>query len=256
MTVLNKEYSLQAGEGIFINTGCVHMSRSRENCPAQYLCLNIHPHMLSFFHGSVMEQKYFLPFIQNKKIQAVELRPASSWQKQILDLQFEISRLMKKKLKGYELEIYIQMLQLWKLLILNTDIPDTAAAPSPRYGEVKKIITYIHENYDRHISLEEIAQQIHMSKGGCCRIFKKMLNCTISDYLTEYRLQKSIELLENTELSVTQIAYDTGFATVSYFIKRFREIKHMTPGDYRFHSQSDFQSADSSPAAALKNLEK
>ena len=233
MTVLDQEYCLQQGEGIFINTGCVHMSRSQYNCPAQYLCVNIHPKMLSFFRGSVMEQKYFQPFIQNKKVQAVVLRPCLCWQKQILDLQFEISGLMKEKSRGYELEIYIRMMELWKLLILNTDITDTTAAPFLRYGEVKKIITYIHENYGRHISLEEMAQQIHMSKGGCCRIFKKMLNCTISDYLAEYRIQKSIELLENTDLTVTQIAYETGFSSVSYFIKKFREIVHRTPGEYR-----------------------
>ncbi|MDC7290288.1 helix-turn-helix domain-containing protein [Blautia schinkii] len=233
MTVLDSEYCIQTGEGIFINTGCVHMSRPKQNCPAQYLCLNIHPNMLTFFHGSVMEQKYFLPFIQNKKIQAVAFKPSLEWQRQIIDLQFEIFSQMSKKDTGYELEVYIQVLRLWKLLILNTEVLDTSAAPSLRYKEVKQIMTYIHEHYDRRISLEEIAAQIHMSKSGCCRIFKQMLNCTITDYLTEYRMQKSMELLENTDLSVTQTAYESGFSSVSYFIKKFRETIHMTPGEYR-----------------------
>lgn len=241
MTVLDKEYCIQTGEGIFINTGCIHMSRPKQNGPAQYLCLNIHPNILTFFHGSVMEQKYFQPFIQNKKIQAVVFKPCIDWQKQILALQFKISAYMREKNTGYELEVYIQVLQLWKLLILNTNVPDTTAAPSLKYKEVKSIITYIHDNYDRHISLEEVAEQIHMSKSGCCRIFKKILNCTITDYLTEYRIQKSMELLENTDLSVTQTAYETGFSSVSYFIKKFRETVHMTPGEYRGNIQGNLQ---------------
>lgn len=233
MVVQDKEYCLHPGEGIFINTGCIHMSWSQRDCAAEYLCLNIHPQMFSFFRGSAMEQKYYLPFIQNEKLPVVVLQSSSSWQKQMLDLQFDILNQMQEKGKGFELEIYIQMMQLWKLLVLNTDFSKVSASPSLRHKEVKNIITYIHKNYDRHISLDKIAEEIHMSKSGCCRIFKKMLNCTISYYLTEYRIQRGMELLEITDVSVTQIAYDTGFSSVSYFIKKFHEIVTMTPGAYR-----------------------
>ncbi len=71
VTVCQQKYELQSGEGIFINSGCIHMTMSRSKDPAQYLFLNIHPQMFSFFHGSAMEQTFlkrnFPAFSVNKR---------------------------------------------------------------------------------------------------------------------------------------------------------------------------------------------
>lgn len=234
VTVCQQKYELQSGEGIFINSGCIHMTMSRSKDPAQYLCLNIHPQMFSFFHGSAMEQKYFLPFLGNSSLPAVILRSSSFWQKEILLLERKLPRLFREQEKGYELEIYIILIQMWKLLVLHADLP--AGVPSDgleKQEEVKQILKYIHKNYGRRILLEELAGTVHLSREACCRLFRRALNCTIFDYIIEYRIRRSMELLEHTSLSVTQIAYNTGFSSTSYYIRTFRQRVHMTPGAYR-----------------------
>lgn len=245
ITVQNETYKLQTGDGIFINSGYIHMTKAEGEDPARYLCLNIHPHLFSFFHGSVMEQKYFLPYIRDEKFQAAPLFPSCLWQKEILKLERELWETLREKREGYELETYIHIMEMWKLLVLHIKPSGPAAADAPeKQKEIKQILQYIHKNFGRRILLEELAAEVHLSREGCCRLFKKMLNCTIFDYLMEYRIQKSMEFLEMTDFSVTRIAYDTGFSSVSYFIRRFGERLHMTPGEYRKSRKGSIRSRE------------
>lgn len=64
-------------------------------------------------------------------------------------------------------------------------------------------------------------------------LFKKIVGMTPFSYLLQYRLRKSIELLRNGELSITEIAGDTGFSTVSYYIEKFKEYTGYSPHVYR-----------------------
>ncbi|WP_125141766.1 AraC family transcriptional regulator [Clostridium transplantifaecale] len=233
MTVQKKEYLLETGEGIFINAGLLHMTHPIQGHNARYLCINIHPVMFSFFRGSLLEQKYFLPYIQNGGFFAVPLKPDAEWQLEVLKRQNILSGLMEKQEPGYELEVYIHLISIWKDLVLNADVSGQVEFSVFRHEEIKEIITYIQQHYAGHISLQDIASSLHISKSGCCRLFKQALNCTILDYLTEYRIQKSLTLLTGTDKSVTQIAYDVGFSCVSYYIKKFNLTMHMTPGAYR-----------------------
>ena len=94
-------------------------------------------------------------------------------------------------------------------------------------------MTYLSRNYDRRVSLEEIAQAVSFSASECCRVFKKVTGETIFEYLRSYRLARSMELLRNTQLSVSQIAYDTGFCSTSYLIETFKASFGITPLQYR-----------------------
>ena len=64
-------------------------------------------------------------------------------------------------------------------------------------------------------------------------IFKQMMNMTITEYLLEYRLSRSMELLEKKDLNISEIAEMTGFCTVSYYITAFKRKTGDTPLEYR-----------------------
>ena len=70
-------------------------------------------------------------------------------------------------------------------------------------------------------------------KSNCCRIFSEHLGKSFGRYLTEYRLNKSLALLRNTDKTVTEIAYQTGFSGASYFTEQFTKSMGMTPTRYR-----------------------
>ena len=97
---------------------------------------------------------------------------------------------------------------------------------------IKSVIIYTRENYDRKITLDEIAKSVHYDKYALCREYKKYTGQTIIDDLNHYRCIKATELLKKGT-SVSDTADKCGFANLSYFGKTFK--KHIG------HSPSKFQ---------------
>ncbi len=82
---------------------------------------------------------------------------------------------------------------------------------------VQLIMQYIHENYNRNLSLDEIASHIGISKSTALNLFHRFLHTTPVNYLIGYRLQAASWLLKNTNKKVKTIAYESGFHNVDYF---------------------------------------
>ena len=247
ITVCDKNFILYPGEGIFINQGQLHMTRSIDTEPAKYSCINISPNFLAFFHGSILEQKYLIPFQNGEVLSAVTLKEDIAWQKEVLDHTEQIIHFIHANSYGYELEVYLQIMQIWKKIVLHTSC-DVSDVSTFNNREIKKILSFLHSHYMDNITLDKVAEAAHHSKSYCCRLFKYAINCTIWEYLTEYRIQKSLPLLCDDSLNITEIAYAVGFSGASYFIKQFRKTMHMTPKSYRnsLHITIDGFSAPSS----------
>lgn len=88
-------------------------------------------------------------------------------------------------------------------------------------------------NYNRRIHLEEIAQMACLSVNHLLRTFKQAYQQSPHQFLTEVRLQQAKHLLKNTELTVNEIVNIIGFECSSSFIRLFRSIFKVTPGQYR-----------------------
>lgn len=97
---------------------------------------------------------------------------------------------------------------------------------------------YLETHYDRMISLDKLADELHISKYHLLRSFSRTAGMTPNDYLTKIRLGRAIELLRRPDLSVSQIAEAVGFSSSSYFIRVFRSKTGQTPGSFR-EQQSD-----------------
>ena len=80
--------------------------------------------------------------------------------------------------------------------------------------------------------------------GNCCKtkctsLFQKYLNTSPMLYLNRYRLEKSVFLLRNTAMSITEIAYACGFSNTSYFCELFHKYYHTTPEKFRIGKDPD-----------------
>ncbi|NTV35425.1 MAG: response regulator [Anaerolineaceae bacterium] len=98
---------------------------------------------------------------------------------------------------------------------------------------VQKMIEYIYKNYNRDISLEEIATKMYMNNTYLSRLFKEKTGQGFHDFLVEVRLKNAKLLLESSEFKVNEIADMSGYRDVSHFIVIFKEHLGMTPSDYR-----------------------
>ncbi len=98
---------------------------------------------------------------------------------------------------------------------------------------MKDMVEWIHLHFADPIQLEDIARVGQLSRSETCRYFKQMLKTSPMQYVIEYRIQKSVELLQLQERSITEIAYEVGFNSTSYFINQFRKTMQITPLKFR-----------------------
>lgn len=95
------------------------------------------------------------------------------------------------------------------------------------------VIEYIHNNYNRKITLRELAEQVAISEDYLGKMFKKNTGKTIIEYLNNYRISKAKEFLMDLRLSIEDIAEMTGFSDIYYFSKVMKKIEGVSPSRWR-----------------------
>lgn len=104
---------------------------------------------------------------------------------------------------------------------------------NPVSPAVSKALDFIAANYTESISLEEIASAAGLSTFRIAHLLKEATGKTAVQKIHYLRIQEARRLLESSDLSCTDIAYETGFGDQSYFIKQFRKWMGITPAKYR-----------------------
>ncbi|WED29518.1 AraC family transcriptional regulator [Vibrio sp. DW001] len=91
----------------------------------------------------------------------------------------------------------------------------------------------IESNYYRPIQLADIATITNLTEHAFCRSFKKATGKTFLHYLNGIRVHEAAKQLIETELSITQIAYEVGFSNISSFNRYFKNQKKLSPSEFR-----------------------
>lgn len=102
---------------------------------------------------------------------------------------------------------------------------------------VLKAKTIIDNNYDNELRLGEIAENVGLTKSTLSRLFHKYLSITFTNYVNNYRVNKSMQLLHESDHTICEIANKCGFISNQNFNKTFRKIKGTSPGSYRRESR-------------------
>lgn len=103
----------------------------------------------------------------------------------------------------------------------------------PANSKVQEIKKYIQQNYSRNLTLEEIAESVYLSPSYASRLFKKVQEYSIMEYLTHIRMDAAKHLLINPQYLIDEIAVNIGYVDASYFTKVFKKHEGMTPTQYR-----------------------
>ena len=98
---------------------------------------------------------------------------------------------------------------------------------------VQQAKDFILRNLDKSFSRKEIADHVHLSQNHLARLFKRETGSSIANYTVQMRMERAMELLENTELSVSDVAMGCGYENYSYFLTLFKRLTGMRPSEYR-----------------------
>ncbi|MDN7242879.1 response regulator transcription factor [Planococcus sp. N028] len=112
---------------------------------------------------------------------------------------------------------------------------------------IDKILAYIEQHYTQPLRLSEIADHFHFNASYLSSYFSTHHKEGFSEYLNRVRIKKSMELLENSTVTISNISGMVGYSEHSYFCKVFKRITGMSPGTYRkeFHAQHEETSSSS-----------
>ena len=222
-----------AGTGGFVNANVLHTSRvvpSGEST-IQYLHL-FDPSLLAGEPGSRMERKYILP-LTGSELEILPLRPAIPEEAEILQGLREAFAFSGDGW-GNEFRLRERLGELWlKLHVLAGLSGEQMQAEREADAKIKTLMIYIHEHYGEAITVEQLADVVHISKRVCFRLFRENLHMTPMEYLRSYRLQMASRMLIQTKEPVTRIGYACGLGSASYFGKTFRQHFGCSPMEFR-----------------------
>ena len=224
----NNTYSVKKDEVIFVNPETVHQA-SPENCI--YECIVFQPDFIqSFNNGSA----YFIDNLKNHEYIINEYYSEKT--PEILPFVNTLFETMNEKSSGYKFKVIGAMYTLFGEIIdkhLYKPTNGALVSSDKNVPKLKAVLSFIRNNYDSQITLEDMAAAAGMSAKYFCYFFKEMTTKTPIEYLTLYRIEKACAKLLKSDLSVTSIAFSSGFNDLSYFIKTFKQIKGKTPSNFR-----------------------
>lgn len=122
------------------------------------------------------------------------------------------------------------------LNVLMADIlPRCSTTPSGQTDRaaIQKIINFCHANYTREISLDDAADELHLSKYYISHTVSKQLGLTFGDFINTLRIDAACAALEEDDRKISDIAGDVGYGSIRTFNRIFKENTSLTPYEYR-----------------------
>ena len=233
-------YTLRPGQGIIINQNVMHSiySQNHENCT--FYSFVFHPDFLFGHRNSYLQTQFLLPVQNFRLFKVLVLNESNPWHERILDAVNDAIAVNVTKPFGYEIATKGHLCRFWSELIAR--LPQLEPAPPPHVSldeqRVKEAMLFIQTHHAEPISLDEIADSVHISKSECCRCFARTLQMTPFEYLMKYRIfeaTKKMTAHPDDPLSISDLALSVGFNNTSYFNKIFKKFLGCTPTYYRTH---------------------
>jgi AraC-like DNA-binding protein len=136
-----------------------------------------------------------------------------------------------------------RLLSLLKILALigssdETSVVGTFEKQSKSSVKMQNVARFLVNNFQRKITLDEIARYIGMNRSSFCSFYKKMKGKTFFSDLNEYRINSSCVMLKETSMSIADICFAVGFEDVPHFNRTFKKIKGISPKEFRKNSLS------------------
>lgn len=231
--VNDKQYILEVGDCVFVNSGAMHSGRSVDGGDCVYLVISFLTTALDSDPSGYFADAYFGGVMDKHSISSMLFKSDKEEHRVIADICRSIDRAKRGGKDGWELEVRGFLFRLWAMLRREAQaLSDAREEVSVSVARVKKAIRYMNENYRNKLTLGELAECCNLSKSEFCRSFKSITRQTPFDYLMELRVRKSLRLLTTDGCSVTEAALDSGFSGSSYYTEVFRRYMNCTPREY------------------------
>lgn len=217
------------GEIYLVNPGELHYMET-DRVPVNYYTILFPLELVSFQAGDAIEYDFMRPFREKRKLLTHNINEMFSVEK--IEILLEEAILLNDKQEGM-----YQLRTKAKLVELLAELEEAGCFYEPMVRKESKLqrnmISYIQEHYTEKLTLEMLAEEFHLSEKYISRYFKEQFSISFMQYVSHLRMEKAKELLRSTEFSITEVAFSSGYPSVNFFIRSFKEENQITPLQYR-----------------------
>ncbi len=228
----SKQFQVGPGHVAVINSNEMHYLESLSD-DLRFYVIRIDLPFLFSNQTDLCQTKYLVPLSQN----LLTFQNLIQDDRRISDCVSELIREYGSKELGFELAVKSSVYRLIVLLLrghvgrIMTN--EEFASKQSSLRRFDSVLKYLEEHSDEAVPLDELARQANVTVSYFCRLFRQITGQTATDYRNRLRLEKSISLLKQSELNVTEIALRCGFDDVNYFSRLFRRNYRISPTDFR-----------------------
>jgi AraC-like DNA-binding protein len=219
---------IKKNDCLLIFPGVTHNYLLRENESCKVIDLTFKPGDLSIFSPlDLRENLRFLYELKNPNIDYLRFLDNGEIKGTLEHILFQCEHPTQHSnilLKIYFCELYV---------LLSKVIGEKRDLGKLKNQHVANGLDYLANFYNTQLTTGEIARQVGLSSRQFSRLFAQELGMTVQEYLGILRIKKAKDLLQNSDMNITRIAYSLGFNSSQYFITCFKRIEHVTPKIYR-----------------------
>lgn len=216
------------GNGLFVNSKQLHFGFSDSKTECDFICVLFHPLLLCT--SKMLEESFVAPL--TKKGAPFIILDANK-NADILEKLYKLWEEKEKQSKTLPLCFLGNAALIWNELFNIAAPKEITDCTAGRVTALKKMMKFIAENHKEKLTLEKISESGGVSRRTCGNLFVKYLNQTPIEYLCDYRLRKSTELLTSTDMSILEISMEVGFSGASYYAECFKKLFGTAPAEYR-----------------------
>ena len=235
VSISGESYIGKTGEAFVVSPGNLHLMGSQSGTVDYYTFL-FPLKYISFCTDDMLDEKLLEPLNSGHLMICPRVNDTAK------ELCEQLIKIYEAKNDESESKITTQVrtkiillqfiLEMWKKgFVIENDT-------SGRNIVEKEMVSYIQQNFTGKISLREFGEQFHLSEKYISRYFKEHFHITLSQYVTYLRLEHAKQLLQDTDIPVTDVAMQSGYQNVSYFIRSFQKAYAVSPLKYRKNNYS------------------
>ena len=230
VSISGESYIGKTGEAFVVSPGNLHLMGSQTGTVDYYTFL-FPLKYISFRTDDMLDEKLLEPLNSGHLMICPRVKDtAKELCEQLVDIYMAKKDESESKITtqvGTKIILLQFILEMWKKgFVIENDT-------SGRNTVEKEMVSYIQQNFTGKISLREFGEQFHLSEKYISRYFKEHFHITLSQYVTYLRLEHAKQLLQDTDIPVTDVAMQSGYQNVSYFIRSFQKAYAVSPLKYR-----------------------
>lgn len=233
----NTSYILEAGDLILFPPKTVHSIYSTKWAALRYAVIKFDASSLTISNSYTPKIQSILESVRQSPLANLYFCAADIQDFPVKELLQDCIRELKDKQYGYDIQVHshlctllVHLLRLWQ----KNGFQPWNILPAATLGTgIDTITEYIDSHSSEPLRVEELAEMCHMSYSYFAKNFKQLYGKSCKEYIEFIKICKADDMLLFTDLSLSYISQETGFTDCSHFIKTYKKIKGITPGQRR-----------------------